>query len=125
MAEMQISVHQSPDSRAFEVQIQGSATIENAQPLKSELLRVLTAEDSDTIVVNCIGAEAVDLTCLQILCAAHRLAIKTSKSFSLSGRSETFVRVAAQAGFVCCRGCCPEGHDSCLWNEPVAESVFQ
>lgn len=125
MADLQISAHQSPGSRSLEVQIQGSATIENAEALKHELLRILTDEDADTVVVNCAGAEAVDLTCLQTLCAAHRMAIKTSKLLSLSDRSETFARVAAEAGFVCSRGGCPDGKDTCLWSDPDPDRALQ
>lgn len=98
-----------------ELILEAGLTIENAAGLRSMVQEALLKTDSLEIV---IGKEAgIDITLLQILCSAHRTAVKAGKRLSVRGGESSLVRVLSDAGL---RGCnCGAGdrYRSCLWAE--------
>lgn len=83
--------------------------IEGAAAARVRLLEAL--EGADRVGLDLTGVEEADLTALQLLCAAHRLAASRGKELCLQGSSLALGRVAEAAGFARHQGCRP----GCLW----------
>ncbi|MBF0399887.1 MAG: STAS domain-containing protein [Magnetococcales bacterium] len=91
--------------------LSGALTIQQALPLKELLLRA--GGEVKNLTINLEQVERVDLTALQLLCAAHRDWIKRGKHCTLQGNiPEIFRRVVQEAGFT---GCAGDGDDMRLW----------
>ncbi|MEO5345232.1 MAG: STAS domain-containing protein [Magnetococcus sp. YQC-9] len=89
----------------------GDLTIRNAAELKEAVANAM--DQSKQLEVNLSEVERLDLTTLQILCAAHRALLKRGKSLSISGSIPTLIReTVQQAGFQECAG---EKETSGLW----------
>ena len=70
------------------------------------------------LVLNLSKVEEVDLSFLQLLCAAHKSASNAGKTFTLEGAlSEPLIRKAREAGFACRKECGPHVNGDCLWRE--------
>jgi anti-anti-sigma regulatory factor len=109
-----VSLLKSTPIRAVTVALEGEWTIERANELKHVLLDALGTVDH--LLLDFEKVEAVDLTCLQLLCSAHRSAIAMKKHMSVTGRqSEAFDRLLREAGFMRSVGCHPERSAECLW----------
>lgn len=81
--------------------LSGSLTIQHAQPLKEVLLRAVG--EVDRLVINMEQVEAMDLTALQLLCAAHRNLIQHEKVLDLDGAIPEIVSQSVrESGFVDC-----------------------
>lgn len=105
---------QSPGGPA-RLRLEGEVTIETAGELKEALLNAF--EMKADLLVDCSGAKEVDLSTLQLLCAAHRTARSLGRNMTLDGHSENaFARAVVQAGFPRQRDCLlsPDAK-SCLW----------
>jgi len=96
------------------VTLAGDLTIASAAELRDMLSRALTETDR---VVVCLGqVEDMDLSCLQLMCSAHRTAIRQGKGFVFQGRRpEAFTRIADKAGFLRGRSCTLNPGKDCLW----------
>jgi anti-anti-sigma regulatory factor len=95
--------------------ISGSLTIEDAAHLKTTLSRALA--ESSSIEVDLGAAESSDLSCLQILCSAHRAAVQTGKNFILLNTGMTLIACLEDAGFPRQAGCLQQYGEACLWQE--------
>lgn len=96
------------------LELDGVWTVEHAERLKAILLESL--ESSESIVIGSENLEEIDLSCLQLLCAAHRRSLELGKPLQLhKNRSMSFKRVVATAGFARTLGCHKDPHKSCLW----------
>ncbi len=95
-----------------EVLMRGRLTVENASAIRSGLLTVLQRRDSVRVSV---GTAEVDISFLQILCAAHRMAGEREKSVAKGDYSDGFVSSIMDAGYARNRGCSPGGGTDCLW----------
>lgn len=96
------------------LRLKGSWTIERAHELKQALIETL--QGCDRIVIDSAALTDADLSCLQLLCAAHRTSLKFDKQLTLGEeKSEAFERVVRDAGFVRTLGCHKDPHKSCLW----------
>jgi len=94
--------------------LKGALTIECANELKSMLLDALNKKDH--VVLNLEGVKEVDLSCLQLLCSAHRTSLKFHKQLTLAGRQpESFQQAVRDAGFTRQVGCHKDPHQKCLW----------
>lgn len=96
------------------LRLEGEVTVESAGELRQALLQAL--EGGGGIVVDCGGATSIDLSTLQLLCAAHRTAITLGKDLALDGCEDALARAVEEAGFRRQRACLlsPE-KDRCLW----------
>lgn len=92
----------------------GSLTVVNAAEILKKIRDAL--EQTDRLVVT-VGEDAgVDVSFLQILCAAHRTAAAQNKCFRLNaGKTPAFEDAARVAGYVRVRGCFRDRDGSCLW----------
>lgn len=93
--------------------LSGECTIECAKDLAKALLEALSSRDR--LVVNFEGVEAVDLSCLQILCSAHRSAVKAGKTLMFHpARPDALFRAALDAGYVRTTACRKNPGGKCL-----------
>jgi anti-anti-sigma regulatory factor len=75
----------------------GSLTVENCEEIKRRLVEAL--DRSDHVTVSVAEDAEVDITFLQILCAADHFALKLNKSFALNGCPKALSRVIEDAGY--------------------------
>jgi anti-anti-sigma regulatory factor len=96
------------------VNIEGDLTVQHAAEFKTCLLDALGRAQSVRIDLQAI--DDIDLTCLQLLCSAHKTALLVGKDLSLDReRPEPLERSLDLAGFSRSRGCTIDENDSCLW----------
>ena len=111
---MNCSIEQSEE--AAKLFISGSMTIEDAAQLKSTLVGALT--DASHIQIDLGATESTDLSCLQVLCSAHRAAVLAGKKFEvLKTKGDSLVACLEVAGFPRQTGCLQQQDEACLWQE--------
>jgi anti-anti-sigma regulatory factor len=95
------------------IKVSGSVTIAQAAQFKVALQEAL--HGADELQVDLSGATGIDLTALQLLCAAHQSCEQAGKKFGVVGGDGLFRGVAAEAGFVRHVGCARDNTGSCIW----------
>lgn len=105
------------------VKLTGEVTIAQAAPLRDALLGALA--EADDLQLDLSELSAVDLSGLQLLCAAHRSARTRGKNLQvIDGGNGIFREAARAAGFAVHLGCAQESWGCCLWSTPeMAGSV--
>ena len=94
--------------------VSGEVTIQNALAFRDALKEWI--EKSDTLDLNLGGVDDADLTCLQLLCSAHRSMMNMKKTLTVMGElPEAIGKAAREAGFVRERGCRGEESHRCIW----------
>ncbi|MBF0213264.1 MAG: STAS domain-containing protein [Magnetococcales bacterium] len=89
----------------------GDLTIRNAAEFKEAVANAM--DQTQQLELNLSEVERIDLTTLQILCAAHRTMLKKGRTLTISGAIPPALReTMQQAGFVDCGG---EKETSGLW----------
>ncbi|MFP5212829.1 MAG: lipid asymmetry maintenance protein MlaB [Acidobacteriota bacterium] len=98
------------------LRLEGDCTVEHARALHSALADGLIR--GERVVLNLEGVTAVDVSCLQLICSAHRTAIASEKQLSFDEvRPEIFMKTAREAGFCRAVGCLGNPGGECLWRE--------
>ncbi len=96
------------------LRLEGRWTIERAAELKHLLAEALRVGDS--VIVELDGLSACDLSCLQLLCSAHRTSLGLHKQLLLQGNKPDVIKRAVQdAGFSRTMGCDKALSQTCLW----------
>jgi anti-anti-sigma regulatory factor len=96
------------------ITLEGEITLPHAGELRHALIKALI--DSDDISISLANAQAVDLSCLQLFCSAHRSAVRLKKRLCLSGPlPRVFTDMVEAAGFGRLTGCKLDTEKSCLW----------
>jgi ABC-type transporter Mla MlaB component len=96
------------------LKVSGSATIGQALGVRDALLEALEA--ANELQADVSALTAADLTCLQLLCAAHQSAEKAEKRIQIvDGGNEIFKQVVTDAGFQRHVGCSCDNTSSCIW----------
>ncbi len=93
----------------------GALTIEDAAELKSVIADALAT--STGLVVDAAEIESTDLSCLQLLCSAHRSAVGAGKSLEILNSGGEFAAVLRAAGYCRNAGCLRPSCSDCLWIE--------
>ncbi|MCX5828972.1 MAG: STAS domain-containing protein [Deltaproteobacteria bacterium] len=94
--------------------VSGEVTMQNALAFRDALKEWI--EKGDTLDLNLGGVAEADLTCLQLICSAHRSLMNTKKTLTVMGElPESISKAAQEAGFVRERGCRGEESHSCIW----------
>jgi anti-anti-sigma factor len=94
--------------------LQGELTIEHAGELKKAMIEAI--KNSDHVAVAIGDVTEIDLSCLQLLCSAHRTALKSNKQLTLNSKdSDVFQRLVKDAGYARNDGCFPDPSQKCLW----------
>lgn len=88
--------------------------VEQAAKLKTSIRDAF--ETTDHLVLDAAAVEAADLSFIQLICAAHRLAVGSGKRLSWAGpMPSAVIELIETAGVTCSKGC--GGHKGCLWPE--------
>ena len=94
--------------------LEGELTLPYAEELKKALLRAIL--DTDDVSIAFGNVQDVDLSCLQLLCSAHRSAVRLKKRVSFASGLPPAVKEAAEtAGYARLKGCKLDLDKSCLW----------
>lgn len=97
------------------IKIEGNLTIQDAAELKACLLETL--EKAQSVRIDLDASQEIDLSCLQLFCAAHKSAMSRGKAFSLDHRPQHLKDVMNFAGFSRSSGCALDTSAPCLWIE--------
>ena len=93
------------------LEVRGEATIQHCQEFKDALVAGL--KEHPDLVVDCSKVTEVDISCLQLLCAAHR----TYQAMKLTLESLSSLKAVVEpSGFDRTEGCSfAADKKSCLW----------
>lgn len=97
------------------VTVDRDVTIGHAAEFRDAL--VMAAGQAGSVVVDFSEAQSVDLTCVQLLCAAHLSCSRNGKRITLEGRNiDLLKKTACTAGFPRqCGSFLPGKQEKCLW----------
>lgn len=96
------------------LKLEGYMGVERAADLKESILHALGS--AERLYVDVENITSLDLSCLQVLCSAHRTAVSMNKEFAIKGTlPEVFTEVAESSGFMLQKGCTKETEGTCLW----------
>lgn len=98
-----------------EIIISGSMSIEDAADLRNVLASAIAG--SCRIEIDLTAADTTDISCLQVLCSAHRAAVQLGKQLTLRGTEESLIKCLEDAGFPRHTGCQQQNGIACLWQE--------
>jgi len=105
---------QSGDASSRVLELSGMLTIHYAGEIKTALMEAFSGAENLTCDLQRISE--IDLAGLQLLCAAHRMALGCGISLSVNGLNENAVQpVALEAGFLRHVGCRQDASKTCLW----------
>ncbi len=92
----------------------GNLTIDRASEMKTSLLNSINSVNH--LAVKLGEVTDIDLSCLQLLCSAHRTAAKLNKNLTLNiNGCNKFRQAAKEAGYCHNRGCALNQGKACLW----------
>jgi anti-anti-sigma regulatory factor len=98
------------------IRFAGELTIEHAAELQTVLMESLDRLDRLCLLFE--NVTAVDISFLQLLCSAHRSAVKNNKILWLDRhRPEPLKLTVIEAGFGRQEGCVLDVHQTCIWKE--------
>ncbi len=96
------------------IHLEGDLTLQNAAELRTMLIKAII--DTDTVAIRFGAVQDVDLSCLQLLCSAHRSAVRLNKLIQFAGDlPKTLLDTADVAGYSRLKGCQLDKGQSCLW----------
>jgi anti-anti-sigma regulatory factor len=102
------------------ITLEGELTLPHAEELKGVFIKAL--QDADEVSIDFKNVRDVDLSCLQLFCAAHRSAVRLKKHVTFSKKPPTALLEAAEtAGFTHLKGCKLGSAISCLWKAAGAD----
>lgn len=100
------------------LELTGKATIAQALQLKEALLAAVAA--ASELQLDLSGLTEVDLTALQLFCAAHRCACSAGKALVVTRGADKVSGAASTAGFYRQVGCPGNWSASCVWPGQVS-----
>ena len=96
------------------IMLEGDLTLPNAKALKEIFTKAL--QESDDVSIAIVTAQHVDLSCLQLLCSAHRSAMRLKKELTFVGSPpQAFNDAVEAAGLAGAAGCNLDSGHRCLW----------
>ena len=109
---MGVTLKRSGDTRI--VLLEGDLTLPQAPEIRTAFMKALVEADD---VLICFGnVRELDLSCLQLLCSAHRSAARLKKRVRFEGDVPKKLYDAADiAGYSHLKGCKFDAGKSCLW----------
>ncbi len=110
---MNCNLEQSEETA--EIFISGVMSIEDAADLKAAISSAIAG--SSCIVVDLSATDATDISCLQVLCSAHRAAVQSGKKLTVRGTDESLITCLEDAGLPRHTGCLQQNGVPCLWLE--------
>ncbi len=111
---MDLIFQDQPFGKQGTITLEGDLTVNRAEELRMLLIKALI--DADRVHIDFGAVHDADLSCLQLLCSAHRSAGRMKRSLSLSGNWPQPVEKTIRAGgYARLRGCPLDVDHSCLW----------
>jgi anti-anti-sigma regulatory factor len=105
--------YERSDNKAV-LTLEGELTLPHAEELRGVLMKALLDADAVSIAIG--NVQDMDLSTLQLLCSAHRCALRLKKQIAFSGDlSEAFREAVEAAGYARITGCKLDSENSCLW----------
>ena len=101
------------------LKLTGKLTIQRASELAASIGQAIAGEEH-AVVLDLAAVTSVDVTFLQILCAAHHSARRDGKTLSIVSPSEALLRAANTAGFERKQPCSKCAGDICIWQAKQA-----
>lgn len=98
--------------RAGELVLKGALVVQRVAEVKEELKNAL--EEVDTLMVNLAEISELDLSCLQLLCSAHRAAVAMNKTLIRVGKPEV-KGIFKGIDMVNSRECPFACNEGCVW----------
>ena len=99
-----------------EVVLSGSLSLRSASEIRQRLLAAL--DEADTVKLLLRDIEDVDLSLVQIICAAHRSALLKNKALVLQDKlPEMFAQIIEDAGLKGHIGCSADEKECCVWQD--------
>ena len=96
------------------LRLEGDITVQQADELKQCLMQALGSVAK--VYVDSSKTSCIDLSCLQLICSAHREATRMEKSFQLAELVPGQFRCFAEAaGFARHTGCSLDVTKTCVW----------
>jgi anti-anti-sigma factor len=112
MAEFSVAQKKSQDG--ITLTVAGSMTIEYAADMRDVLQDAFT--QGDTVTVDLTKLEGIDISGLQLLCAAHRTSLAQEKRLIVQGSKHANVQKSAMlAGYYRHVGCSQDVTKTCIW----------
>jgi anti-anti-sigma regulatory factor len=93
--------------------VEGELTIEYAAGLKTALAEALNS--GLHLILDVAKVAKTDVSCLQLICSAHKSAVLSGKTITLRNTGGEFVRALKDTGFLRHVGCAPGTGDACVW----------
>ncbi len=111
---MNLTFQEQQSGKEGNITLDGEITLNHAEELRMLLIKALI--DADRVVVDFGPVSDVDISCLQLLCSAHRSAGRMKKVVSLSRNwPAPFAKAVRDAGYKRLTGCRLDMDHSCLW----------
>ena len=108
------SIKQKTMKDGIELKVSGSLTIENSADMRESLLDAFSK--GDQVTVDLTAVDAIDLSGLQIMCAAHRTSLGLEKRLFVLGSLQLNVKKSAEiAGYYRHVGCAQDVTKTCVW----------
>ena len=109
---MGATLKQSGDTRI--VLLEGDLTFPQAPEIRTAFMKALV--EADDVLIRFENIRELDLSCLQLLCSAHRSAARLKKRVRFEGDVPRKLSDAADtAGYSHLKGCKLDTGNSCLW----------
>jgi anti-anti-sigma factor len=107
-------VEESDDKKTLS--INGELKIQDAAELQKVLIESL--ENTEHVDINLENVTGIDMSCLQLLCSAHRTMSSSNKRLTLSSSYPDVIREAVNdSGYQQLKGCESDKDETCLWVE--------
>lgn len=118
-----LQINTTPTGTEGILSLQGDLTMVHAQDTRKTLLEAIDKVDALRLDLN--GVDSVDVSFVQLLCAAHRECFLSGKKILLQGNpTESIEEALERAGYTRQLGCIADARKSCLWAGPVNSIVI-
>ncbi len=109
-----LMVTETESGKVGTVSLTGDLTMMEAQETKKKLLEAI--EEVQTLLLDLRTIQSVDVSFIQLLCAAHRECFLSEKGIFIQGEVSTIIETLLErAGYTKQYGCFPAAKKSCLW----------
>lgn len=108
-----MDIRQKRKEHALSLSVHGPMTVEDATELHQALRDAVSS--SDIVVINLEETSDIDLASLQLLCSAHKTALKKKKDLRFINLASEVRERIDKAGYIHNRGCLDGGASECLW----------
>lgn len=96
------------------LKLEGELTVALAADLRAALLN--SFERADNVIINLDNVTKIDLSCLQLLCSAHRTADEDGKTLTVEDPTlPMYVEARKDGGFMYNKPCKHVSTEDCLW----------